>query len=381
MKIIRPNVITDAMLVSSDIPETDYAEFAMGTTYASGARVMDSTGVEILTLDVAPATAWVAGRLLTGQSSSKTCRVVAQLTSLTYQIRERSGAFTLGEVVGVTGTAGELADQGAAHPVVTVAADKVHNVYESLAAGNVSNYPPHDLLVTVPKWKLVSATNRWKVFDDKVGSQASKTTSMNFVLAPGRINSIAFLNLDATEISIVQTDPVDGVTFSATYDLVSSVAIIDAYTYCFEPFIFLTHTTVFDLPPYELATLSITITNTGGVAKCGEIIMGLSTFLGTTLYGPSIGITDYSRKTADDEGNYSIAEGAFSRRGSYALKIPNTSINEIERVLSLYRATPLVWVGIDEIAATISYGIFKSFDIVISGPSYSDCSLDIEGLT
>ena len=40
MKIIRPLVITDAVLVSSNVPETDYAAYASGATYAVGDRVI-----------------------------------------------------------------------------------------------------------------------------------------------------------------------------------------------------------------------------------------------------------------------------------------------------------------------------------------------------
>lgn len=43
MKIIRPTAITDAMLVSSDVPEDDYAAYNGGTTYALGANVISTT--------------------------------------------------------------------------------------------------------------------------------------------------------------------------------------------------------------------------------------------------------------------------------------------------------------------------------------------------
>jgi uncharacterized phiE125 gp8 family phage protein len=71
---------------------------------------------ELMTLDVAPATAWAVGDTITGQTSSKTCIVVSAITTKTYLVKSRSGAFTLGEVVGVTGTAAKLADQGTAYP-------------------------------------------------------------------------------------------------------------------------------------------------------------------------------------------------------------------------------------------------------------------------
>lgn len=76
---------------------------------------------ELLTLDVAPGGAgWAAGDTITGQTSTKTCKIVEVLTTTTYTVRDRSGAFTLGEILS-NGVA--TADQGAAHP--TVAPTKV----------------------------------------------------------------------------------------------------------------------------------------------------------------------------------------------------------------------------------------------------------------
>lgn len=71
---------------------------------------------ELLSLDVAPATAWAVGDLVTGQTSSRTCIIVTVLTTKTFIVKSRSGAFSLNEVVGVTGIAGKLSDQGAANP-------------------------------------------------------------------------------------------------------------------------------------------------------------------------------------------------------------------------------------------------------------------------
>jgi hypothetical protein len=76
------------------------------------------TAYELMTLDVAPGTAWVAGDTITGQSSAKTCVIVTVLTSLTYLVKNRSGAFTLGEIL-TNGT--YTADQGGSYP--TFAAD------------------------------------------------------------------------------------------------------------------------------------------------------------------------------------------------------------------------------------------------------------------
>ena len=69
---------------------------------------------ELMTLDVAPGGAgWSAGDTITGVSSGETCVIVTVLTTKTYYVRDRSGAFTLGEVL-TNGT--DTADQGAANP-------------------------------------------------------------------------------------------------------------------------------------------------------------------------------------------------------------------------------------------------------------------------
>lgn len=44
MYLIKPLIITDTNLVSSTVPETDYPVWAVGTTYALGARVILTTG-------------------------------------------------------------------------------------------------------------------------------------------------------------------------------------------------------------------------------------------------------------------------------------------------------------------------------------------------
>jgi len=104
---------SDGALVSTVI-------FDLGTTNIteidnSVIDITDSTG-EILTLDVAPATVWADGATITGASSGETCTIVDNITALTYQVNNRSGNFTLGEVLS-DGT--YTADQGLANPTTT----------------------------------------------------------------------------------------------------------------------------------------------------------------------------------------------------------------------------------------------------------------------
>lgn len=388
MKIIRPITITDAILTSSNVAENDYAAYNAGTTYVGGDRCivtttnvhkiyesLPSAGYEVMTLDVAPATPWLPDWTITGQTSLKTCVIVQYLTSLTYLVKNRTGAFTLGEIVGVTGTAVLLADQGAANPTFA-------------NAPNVAHDPPTDLLRATPLWwKEISATNRWKAFDNKVGSQTSQATSITYKITPGEVvDSIAFINLDAAEVTILSTDPVEGVVYNETVNLLTTVitgttTTMDWYTYFFSSIVKITDIVKLDIPPYLNTVIDITISYPLEDAKVGAIVMGLQTNLGETRVNPAIGIHDYSVKTVDDAGVYSVTEGAFSKKLSCDVVVPNASIDEIQRLLSFYRANILVWIVSEDYSALIVYGYYKDFNIVLPYPRWSLCSIEIEGLT
>jgi hypothetical protein len=301
MDIIRPTTITDTILTSSTVAETDYSAWSSGTTYASGD-----------------------------------------------------------------------------HCIVTT--PNVHKIYISIQNANTNHDPVTDCALATPLWwNEVSATNRWKVFDDVVGTQTSQAESASWVFAPGVINAIALLNIEAASYQVTMTNGGATVYDTGTVSL-ATAAVIDAYTYFFEPTVYRTDIVLSDLPPYVAGVVTVTLTNTGGTVKCGGIIMGMKSSLGTLLYGLGIGITDYSKKTADDNGYYTITEGAYSKRLTATLRIPNTTIDEVIRVLAVNRATPLVWVASETYASTIVYGFYRDFSVTIPYPDYSDCSIEIEGM-
>lgn len=81
----------------------------------------------LLTLNVAPSTAWEADDLITGQTSGAMLRVVAKLTDLTYTVKGWNGVnFTLGEVL-TNGT--YTADQGTGYPTLVGYGDWIGRLY------------------------------------------------------------------------------------------------------------------------------------------------------------------------------------------------------------------------------------------------------------
>ena len=114
---VIPNAGRGTVVVGADEEAADFTIKSDGTFSLISASANIVANEELLTLDVAPGGAgWAAGNTITGQTSSKTCVIVTVLTTTTYVIRSRTGAFTLGEILS-NGT--DTADQGAAHPQVT----------------------------------------------------------------------------------------------------------------------------------------------------------------------------------------------------------------------------------------------------------------------
>ena len=252
-----------------------------------------------------------------------------------------------------------------------------HRLYESLQNNNIGNDP----LAQDGWWLAKGATNRWAAFDAKVGAQTVQADSINYVLSPGMIDSAALLNLDATSVTLVMTDPIEGEVYNETIPLLSSSNVFDAYSYCFDPILQRTECVALYLPPYGAAVLSITITNSGGDAKCGEIVVGMQAELGGTEYGASLGIVDYSRKEKDQFGEYEIIERDYSKRLSCNLIIDTAQVDAVAVMLAKYRAKPVVWIGAQGFDALIIYGYYRSFDLLIQYLTQSACSLEIEGLT
>ena len=258
-----------------------------------------------------------------------------------------------------------------------------HRIYRSLAGGNINHEPVADTALATPLyWQDYSATNRWKAFDQKVGAQTTRADSINFVITPtSRVNSLVLLNVDAASVEVTMTDPVDGIVFDETYSMISSSGINNLWDYFFEPIVRRHELSITDMPPYANAAISITLTDTGNTAAVGEIVIGLSRSIGTTLISPTVGIRDFSVKEQDEFGDYEVLEREFSDRGNFVFTLPRALTSEVKRLLSSYRATATVYIGDDDIAATIIFGFYEEFDIVLELEELSICNIRIEGLT
>ena len=256
-------------------------------------------------------------------------------------------------------------------------------IYESLAGTNLNHTPS-----TSPTWWLdTGPDNIHAALDSAVSTVSTATTEMTFVVKAGKLDAVALITLDAPIASVAVTDQTTGdLLYNETAGL-SGSNVQDWYQYFFFDPITQRTQIVFDAIPSTYANAVVTIKLTGATGtpvSLAQAVFGITTQIGTTQYGASAGIIDYSKKDTDAFGTTTFVVRAFSKRLSSEVFIPNTQLNSVQTYLYSIRATPVVWVASTDPLFSeplIVWGFYKDFSTNISYPSYSVCSIEVEGLT
>ncbi len=102
--------------------------------------------------------------------------------------------------------------------------------------------------------------------------------------------------------------------------------------------------------------------------------------LGTTETAPTIGVIDYSRRVTDNFGVTTVVERGFARRMSVRLGVPFDGVDALQRRLADLRATSALWVADERFNSLSVQGFYKDFEIDLSVPPLSFCTLTVEGL-
>lgn len=261
---------------------------------------------------------------------------------------------------------------------VIVVSANVHKIYESLQASNLNHAP-----ASSPTWWLdIGSTNRWRMFDQGVATQTVNLNSIDVTLkATGRVNGLVLLNIAAASVQVIVTDAVEGEVYNRTISLISTAGINNWYSYFFEPVVRYADQVVLDMPAYYAPTVRVILSAPGETVKAGALLLGLQVDVGGTQYGAGVGIQDYSVKTQNAFGDYTILERAFRKRASFTVWVEAGKVDQLHSLLAEFRATPTVYIGSDLYAAMIVYGFYKDFNIAIAYARESICTIELEGLT
>ncbi len=255
-----------------------------------------------------------------------------------------------------------------------------HKIYQSLQSSNLNKDPTTQTVW----WIQVSPTNKWSCLDTSLSTQTKRSTSITYTINPGQaVNALAALNLtNATSLVISMTSVLGGGTvFTKTVDLTPVPVYSTWYSWFFESKVTPTQSVNVDLPSYIDGVITVTI-NGGTNLAVGVLMIGRQRAFGLGIqYGARVGIQDYSRKEKNDFGDTILVQRAFAKRANFDLILEKVETDQLQNFLSEIRATNALWIGTDSYESTTIFGFYKTFDILISYPNRSDCSLEIEGLT
>lgn len=250
-----------------------------------------------------------------------------------------------------------------------------HTVYRALVANgpsttvadpDVEQIAINDPLIADPdpiNWQVISATNRWKAFDEKPSVLASNADTIDYTFTPGEIvTGIGAFNVSANTMRVIMTDPTDGVVYDTTVDLIDNTEVIDWYTYFFAPFSALSEVVLVDLPPYPNATLQVTFVSTGGTPTVGQVAFGRVRQIGfTEIKNTGFQFLDFSTVENDIFGNLTKVEREATRLSRFSVvtsSFTNLSIDNLLRDLKGGKSA--VWVGdTDSRKAAIAYGFHR----------------------
>lgn len=259
----------------------------------------------------------------------------------------------------------------------------LHKVFERLVPGTTTTPPESDPM----NWIEVGATNRWAMFDGKVGSataaEAPATASLSVTVRPAAtVRAIALLDVNADTVSIAISTQAGQVLYSRVLPPAFAAAPCDNwFDYYFQPFEQRRLVVLTGLPPHPSADVTITLTGRSRVS-IGAAMLGPVHQFGDTAYGAGFGVTDYSRITTDAFGVTSIAVRDIADRMTLPVQFPTAISAALKYRLKQLRATPVVVIGseLEMYQALVTYGLIKDWYVTLPGPALSTANIEIQGL-
>lgn len=244
------------------------------------------------------------------------------------------------------------------------------NIYDDSDSENITGY-----------WTEISATNRWRMFDGKSRAVSSNTDSVEFSVIPGSFfNAIALLNVEADAVTVVVNDPIDGEVYRRSVSMIDNSEVTGWYSWLNASISKKSNFVLTDLPAYPSATVTVTATDTNSTVDVGEFVSGVIKHIGSTQYGYTIAMSDYSTKSVDD-GVATLEEGVSSDTGSYTVLVKKSKKAYVKKILRNNRAKGIVFIGHEDSEETIAYAFLTDFDMSVENNVYAYCSIDYEELS
>jgi hypothetical protein len=388
MKIVKPFVVKNSNLISTTVAENDAPAYSNTTSYTLGQKVMvqsahkvyqslrGGSSAVVITFASPAVIGWTAHGLANGTAVtfSSTGTLPGGLSAATTYYVVNASTDTFNVAATLNGV-----------PINTTNAGS--GTFTCYDTPNIGHDP-----VTSPTWWLdCGSTNVWRPFDSLVQTQLTASEYASFVVnIPQQLDTVALLNLtEGTTQVIVQVDYLadsSTVYFKSHYLYTDESPVKNWYEYYFTEFRQKQDLIITDIPPFLNVNVTVSLLGgSGATVGVGAVIYGKAKDISSAQLGveqgAKISITDYSVKTTDDFGNYTITPRAFAKRANWDVWVDNTDLDFVYNYLSSIRTTPILYLGSGKYSTMSVYGFYKSWEIAVQYPDVSVCTMEIDGLT
>ncbi|MGB1389503.1 MAG: hypothetical protein ACPG61_11515 [Paracoccaceae bacterium] len=265
-----------------------------------------------------------------------------------------------------------------------------HTVYRSLQDGNLNNDPDleaaalADPLIDNPdpvQWQIMGATNRWRMFDSKPSQKATQAGSIEFEVRPGVfIGGIAGFGISADDVRVRAYSDAD-LIYDHTVEMRDETAVLDWLSYFISPYSPLAEFVLTDLP--LLGSPRIVVTLSGAVVEAGQIVLGQSHRIGTSLQeGAGFAGLDFSYVQTDEFGNLTTVQREATKISDFSVSVRRENLFAIARVFNRLRGgIPAVWIASDnDRLAAVNYGYYRGWRTVYVGADHAEISIEVQGI-
>lgn len=249
------------------------------------------------------------------------------------------------------------------------------------AVGTTTDQPSVGAAKTVPTWIVVGEINRFRMFDFAIGQKTTRASPIEVEIDSGlNINGVAFVEIeDTSSVQVIVTDPIDGVVYDETQELVDLSAIFDFYTYCFADVQIKTDAIFLNLPNYPGAVVKAIITGPGTVSV-GETVFGPMADLGTTLIYPNVGRELFSSRERDQFGTLRLVKRRSARLLTVETFIEQSRVVAVDRTLERLDARVAFYIAAEDRAETYVLGVYRNYNIEGASLETSTLRIELEGI-
>lgn len=257
---------------------------------------------------------------------------------------------------------------------------ETHRKYECQVAGVSSALPEND----PTKWLDIGPTNKWAMFDNLRSQATWASGSMTIAISPGRrVDSLALLGVKANKVTITMT-----YNGQVVYTTVRNMGARNTTTwsqYFFGEFKYVSSLLLQDLPSYANSVITILFENDPALnVECSEIVVGNKIYLGAAQYEAVSDSLNFSRIERDEFGGSILKPRRTVPKVNVTTWADKYLVNQIRDARTDLNAVPALWSALDQnyedpyYEALLIYGIYKQFEINISGPSLAIVNLELE---